>query len=113
MHCDTNGIVVEIVIVFLLLLSCAVGWWMGHFQVWILHSKINRLKNECHRLWLELQERDAQSRQSAGRERPLTLPSRNTLPMSIERTRSTYYSRVYSALMMLWQPLAAIVGKTN
>jgi hypothetical protein len=64
MHCDTgNGIVDGIVIVFFLVLSCGFGWSMRNFEVRTLQWEVNRLKNVeklCHRLWLQLQERNRQ-----------------------------------------------------
>jgi hypothetical protein len=63
MLCDTNEIVGGIAIVFIVL-GCGVGWLMRNFEVGDLQWEINRLTNVelCHRLWLQLQERDAQLR---------------------------------------------------
>jgi hypothetical protein len=87
MHWGTgNGIVDVIVIVFFLVLSCGFGWSMRNSAVRTLQREVNRLKNVemlCDRLWLQLQERDAQLRQRdeqlrqyTDRQRRLVLPPR-------------------------------------
>jgi hypothetical protein len=67
----------------LLILSCGCGWLMRNFEVGDLQWDISRLKNVelCHRLWLQLQERDAKLRdydvqlqQYTNRQRQLMLP---------------------------------------
>ena len=57
-----DTIVHAIVIIFFLALSCGFGWWMRNSELKTLQGEVNRLKNVeklCHRLWLQLQERDA------------------------------------------------------
>jgi hypothetical protein len=65
MHWVTGNEIADGIAIVSIVLGSGDGWLMRNFEVGDLQWEINRLKNVelCHRLWLQLQRRDAQLRE--------------------------------------------------